>query len=66
MIQSFATLRRSIIVRGRLISNNEYVGGPGGPGRGFGGPGGGFNGNRNSGKPLLLQKTKIVFTTIKH
>ena len=35
--------------------NNEYLGGPGGPGSGFGGPGGGFfNLNSSSGLPLLL------------
>ena len=33
---------------------NEYRRGPGGPGTGLGGPGGRFDGNRNSGKPLLL------------
>ena len=35
-----STLRRSIIVPGG--ANNEYRGGPGGPGTGFCGPGGGF------------------------
>ena len=30
------------------------LGGFGGPGDGFGGPGVGLNGNRSSGKPLLL------------
>ena len=39
-------------------ANNEYRGGPGGPGNGFGGPGGGFSGNRSSGKPLLLLRLK--------
>ena len=35
--------------------NNEYRGGPGGPGHGFGGPGGGFlNNDSSSGLPLLL------------
>ena len=33
-------------------------GGFGGPGGGFGGPGGGLNGNRSSGKPLLLLRLK--------
>ena len=28
--------------------NNEFRGGPGGPGTGFCGPGGGFSGNRSS------------------
>ena len=39
-------------------ANNEYRGGPGGPGCGLGGPGGGFSGNRSSGKPLLLLRLK--------
>ena len=33
-------------------------GGFGGPGGGFGGPGGGLNGNRSSGKPLLVLRFK--------
>ena len=52
----FATLRRLIIVQGR--ANNEYRGGPGGPGTGFCSPGGGFSGNRRSGKPLRLLRLK--------
>ena len=36
-------------------------GGFGGPGGGFGGPGGGLNGNRSSGKPLLLLRFKKPF-----
>ena len=52
----FDTLRRSIIVPGG--ANNEYRGGPGGPGTGFCSPGGGFSGSRSSGKPLLLLRLK--------
>ena len=49
-------LRRSIISpRG---PNNEYRGGPGGPGTGFYGPKGGFSGNICSGKPLRLLRQK--------
>ena len=50
------TLRRSIIVRG--VPNNEYGGGPGGPGTGFCSRGGGFSGNRRSGKPQQLLRLK--------
>ena len=39
-------------------ANNEYRGGPGGPGTGFCSPGGGFSGNRRSGKPLRLLRLK--------
>ena len=35
-------------------ANNEYRGGPGGPGSGFGGPRGGLRSNVRSGKPLRL------------
>ncbi len=38
--------------------NNEYRGGPGGPGSGFGGPRGGFLNNRRSGLPLVLLPLK--------
>ena len=38
--------------------NNEYRGGPGGPGTGFCSPGGGFSGSRRSGKPLRLLRLK--------
>ena len=46
-------LRQSIIVPGGG-ANNEYMGGPGGPGAGFCGSGGGFNCTRSAGKPALL------------
>ena len=39
-------------------ANNEYRGGPGGPGTGFCSPGGGFSDSRSSGKPLLLLRLK--------
>ena len=39
-------------------ANNEYRGGPGGPGIGFCRPGGGFSDNRRSGKPLRLLRLK--------
>ena len=42
-----------LVVRG-LVPGGRF----GGPGGAFGGPGGGSNGNRNSGKPLLLPKLK--------
>ena len=40
--------------------NNEYRGGPGGPGSGFGGPRGGLDSNRNIGRPLLLLLRKTT------
>ena len=39
-------------------ANNEYRGGPGGPGTGFCSPGGGFSGSRRSGKLLNLLRLK--------
>ena len=39
-------------------ANNEYRGGPGGPGTGFCSPGGGFRVNNRSGKPLRLLRLK--------
>ena len=39
-------------------ANNEYRGGPGGPGTGFCSPGGGFSDSRRSGKPLRLLRLK--------
>ena len=39
-------------------ADNEYRGGPGGPGTGFCNPGGGFSGSRRSGKPLCLLPLK--------
>ena len=39
-------------------ANNEYRGGPGGPGIDLCGPGGSFSGSRNSGKPLLLLRLR--------
>ena len=39
-------------------ANNEYRGGPGGPGTCFFCPGAGFSGNRRSRKPLRLPRLK--------
>ena len=39
-------------------ANNEYGGGPGGPGTGFCSPGGGFSGSRCRGLPLRLLPLK--------
>ena len=54
--EMFFYLNLGLIVPGG--ANNEYRGGPGGPGTGFCSPGGGFSGNRRSGKPLRLLRLK--------
>ena len=41
-----------------MVCFEAFGGFGGGPGGGFGGPGGGLNGNRSSGKPLLLLRLK--------